>query len=230
MDEMQVPGIIASTIEEIEEKSIPEYSYLFTLIGHIRRTKHGLRQQDRRQARAFADIARKFAQEILTRGLGGNRINWADTDAVLLEFETAWMARRLPKNTNFFETAIELSIENILELPSERNYWVNRVANVAFCLGELLPDTPILIPVSDRTAAMLGTSLRTLSLALREAIRERLVLVIGKADPRKPVRQARRLKFNSKHPLVANDIERYRKAFKALVAERLPKDYGLLSD
>jgi hypothetical protein len=210
---------VQATLEDIETEGLLEYQYLFALAGRLRGSEAGLRQSDRRAAHKFVPAALEFARLVEEQELGRGIIDWGDPDSVALEFEKAWSSRRLPKNTNIFETAVKLSENNFLMLSSTRNKWVNRVANLAFCLSEMLPDTPTLIPISDKTADMLGTSLRTLSLAVQEVIRERLVLVIEKPDQSLPARRARRLKFNSKQPLVASHIDQSRKHLREVLAQ-----------
>ncbi len=205
---------IEATLEDVEREALLEFQFLFALAGRLRGAEAGLRQSDRRVAKSLVPVALEFAAKVSEGGLSNGVLDWSDPDSVALEFEKAWSSRRLPKDTRIFEAAITISETNLLGLAIDRNRWVNRIANLGFCLSEMLPDTPILIPISDRTAGMLGTSLRTLSLAVQEAIRERMLIVLEKPNQELPSRRARRLKFNSKNKLIANHIDSARKQFR----------------
>ena len=205
---------VSLALQDIEDGQLLEYQFLFVLAGRLRGTEPGLRQSDRRAAEKFLPLALDFAKKVVKNDLAHGFIEWDDADSVKLEFLKAWSSRRLPKDSLLFESAVEHSAANPLQLPDDRNKWVNRIANLAFCLSEMLPDTPLIIPVSEKTAGMLGISLRTLSLAMQEVIREKLVLVIVKPDQALPRRLARRLKFNARHPLVSKGIEGARKRLR----------------
>lgn len=214
---------VQAALDDIEEEQLLEYQFLFALAGRLRGLEPGLRQNDRRAPQRLLPVALEFAHQIDLNDLGKGFIDWSDEDSVALEFTKAWTSRRLPKDASIFDWAIALSLENPLQLSPERNKWVNRIANLAFCLSEMLPDTAALIPINDRTAEKLGLSLRTLSLAVQELIREKLLLVLEKPDQTLPRRRARRFKFNVKHPLVANTIDGSRKRLRDLIASGQPK-------
>lgn len=211
--------VIERTIDDIEANELLEYQFLFALVGHIRGHYLGLRKSDKRSAYSFLPMVHEFARQLTALGLVEDKfIDWSDSDSLELEFLKAWGARQLPKDSNLLELAVDLSVHNPLGLPETMNRWVSRLANVSFILSEFLPDVPHMIPVNDRTAELCNTTLRTLSLALQELIRERLVIVVNKSDQSEPLRRARKLKFNSKHRLVANRIDSARKQLRSLTA------------
>ncbi len=192
---------------------IPEYRWLFLLVGYLRGNRVGTLPKDAPPVESAGAAALEFARRVHAMRKGPvDYIDWSDDGAVLLEFEAAWRKRKHVLGTDYLERAIELSKQNPLGLPPSINPWVRRIANMGFVLQELQPDLPFLIPVSEATAKKLGTSLRTLSLAVNGAIAAKFLRVEGKA-PEGTVgetnggRFARRLRFNPRQTQVWFIIE-----------------------
>lgn len=219
---------VGSAVESIQNSPtpIPEYRWLFLLVGYLRGNRVGLGPKEVPPVESVAPAALEFARRMHERRSGrgehgpGEYIDWSDDGAVLLEFEAAWRKRKHVLGTDYFERAIELSKENPLGLASSINPWVRRVANMGFILQELQPGLPFLIPVSEATARKLGTSLRTLSLAVNGAIAQKFLRVEGKATETNGGRFARRLRFNPRHARVRFVIEDARDDLETQLLER----------
>lgn len=213
--------IISQSIDVIKKEKLSEYKWMFVLVGFLRGIEPSLRATDKRAAKRFLPVAFEFARQLRNEGFESSLIDWEDPASVELEFEKSWASRQFPKGSGFFELAVEISKHDPLQISEKTNSWVARITNLAFCLRELIPDNPILIPVNDRTAELLGTSLRTLSLALQQAISEKTVLVVEKPDQALPARRARRLKFNPKHHWYSDSLDGARKRFREAAHQKL---------
>ncbi|RYG40531.1 hypothetical protein EON79_22455 [bacterium] len=197
-DDLQMSAI-QEAVDDIERYSLMDYQFLFSLAGRLRGCNALYRWSDEEALVKFLPAAIEFGQRLSGTKYDGY-IDFGDPDAVELEFRKAWKKRRLPKGTDIFEKAVELSKEDFLEMPQETNRWVVRIVNLAFALDEMLRDCPMLIPVTEKTAAMLGTSIRTLSLALQRAIDEGFICVKPGSLVSRRSRKARQLLFNAGHP------------------------------
>lgn len=234
MDRPELPPITDSqeqairlAIQDVVALEMPEYQWLFALVGRLRAMTPGSRATDRRDAQQHLQAAVEFGRRVATVGRGTGAIDWLDEAAVELDFYKAWKSRRSPSGSSFLDIAVEASEHNFLGLPTTENQWVVRIANMAFCLSEMMPELPFMIPVSESTADRLGISLRTLSLALQEVIFMRFVTVQGSSADASANRRARRLRFNPKQKLIANDIGKARKRFREFLAKRGTRD-GLM--
>jgi len=175
-------------IEHLRAVGAAEYQWMFVFAGWAKG-----RQVDDKMLQAFA------MNVFIQLEPKGEFLDWSDPDAVRLEFKKACEARKFPLGTDNFGRAVAESLENPLKLEPPLNGWIIRVANLAYCLQRLQPGLPFLIPVSVECAEQLGTSIRTLSLALNEAIRLGYVQVEEEATVKGSRRLARRLTFNPAH-------------------------------
>ncbi len=184
-------SVVQKAVDYLAEAGAPEYRWMFVFAGWLKG----------RGGQADDECLRDFAEEVLERlGPTGEHLDWSDFDAVKLEFKKAWKTRKFVANSQFFEKAVAESVGNPLRLGPPLNGWVVRVVNLGSCLQALQPGLPFMIPVNEDVARQLGTSIRTLSLALAEAIELGFLRVEEEATVKGKRRLARRLTFNHEHP------------------------------
>ncbi len=210
----KIKEAIDAAIDHIKREEPLEYEYFFILAGYLRGVSPGSNSHDMQRAMALVPAAQEFGRRIYDEELGGMFIEFSDNDAAELEFLKAWGKREYAMGGNRFEQAMELARLNPLELPDHVNKWVALVDNLGFCLAEMQGRLPFLIPVNETTAGLAGTSLRTWSLAVQEAIKSKFLTVREHAKLDGGPRRARRLVFNYQNPHVKAGLERYRSNLK----------------
>jgi hypothetical protein len=181
-----------------QEKDSPPFQCLFDLVGLIRGRYRGAVVKPEEGAEATWHIAWDLARMMGESPSGyWDFTRWRDSDAVKLEYLEAWRARREVMNSPNLGIAIDISqvLECFGELKGD-NYWVWRVTMVGLILQELQPHRPFFIPVNEEVAKRLGTSIRTLSLAINRALEWEYLLVVEQANLNPKRRRARKLKFN----------------------------------
>lgn len=204
-----------SDIQTKEPEDLPEYRWLFELAGRLRGVTPGSRSSDTRQLREFLPAVKLLAHQIERHELSGGSIDWEDIDSLELLFEQAWKYRKHVQDSELFGIAIELSKQDWLNLPEDMNKWVARMVNLGFCLQEAQPDNPFLIPVSETTADMLGTSIRTLGIALNKALEEKYLKLHRYQPQVSNKRFARRINFNYSHPEIKPNLRAAKKKLAA---------------
>jgi hypothetical protein len=205
---------VEEAIGFIQRTEAPEYQWMFILVGYVKGHRVGYGVGAR--AGDFFELAQAFGREVvcrLTSSFAEKVVDWSDEGAVCLEFERAWASRQHVKDSGFFQKAVDISLEEPLDLGPKVNPWVRRLVNAGFVLQELKPDVPFLLPINPDTAQLFGTTMRTLSLALQKAIGLGLIRVEQEAR-NNGTRYARRLAFNYEHPVVAARLEKAREALR----------------
>lgn len=221
-----VRSAINSALDHIQREGSLEYEFFFILAGYLRGLYPGSHSKDIRRARELIPAAQEFGRQVSDLDLGGTFIAFDDPDAAELEFLKAWGKREYGMGGNTFGQAMDIARSNPLELPDHINKWVILVNNLGFCLAEMQTGLPFLIPVNEEVATQAGTSLRTWSLAVQEAIRSKFLTVRVPAKTEGGPRRARRLVFNYQNPHVKAHLQRYRNNVRQLLSKDDPTQKG----
>ena len=180
----------------------PQHLWLFFLAGRLQ----GLvSEQDRKRDEVILDLAPfAWALACLLRAngftQGKNRIDWDDYDAVEMEFIQAWTQRKLPVNSDALQVAYDVAKSNPLNISGNKYFAL--VVNMGYTLQRINPEFPFLLPVNNRVATLLGTTVPTVGSAVAKAIRDGY-FIVENSKYSASTKRARRFIFND--PLQNSD-------------------------